>query len=222
MIEISKIEWSNRKSLAVSISVNGEIVVKAPVGCPMTVIEKFLDDKKSWIESKLDKFSAKHEKFADIINYKKLLILGNSYFGYSSEKFKKIKLEEDRILIPKTITPDKLHKKITKWYHSYADDFLLPRTTKIADMIGLKPTSIKCTGSRGRWGACNSNGELFLNWRCIMLPPELIDYVIVHELSHLLELNHSPKFWAVVEKVLPDYKLRRKRLKEYDFCLRLF
>ena len=222
MIEISKIEWSNRKSLAVSISVNGEIVVKAPVGCPMTIIEKFLDDKKSWIESKLDKFSAKHEKFADIINYKKLLILGNSYFGYSSEKFKKIKLEEDRILIPKTITPDKLHKKITKWYHSYADDFLLPRTTKIADMIGLKPTSIKCTGSRGRWGACNSNGELFLNWRCIMLPPELIDYVIVHELSHLLELNHSPKFWAVVEKVLPDYKLRRKRLKEYDFCLRLF
>ena len=222
MIEISKIEWSNRKSLAVSISANGEIIVKAPVGCPMTIIEKFLDDKKSWIESKLDKFSAKHEKFADIINYKKLLILGNSYFGYSSEKFKKIKLEEDRILIPKTITPDKLHKKITKWYHSYADDFLLPRTTKIADMIGLKPTSIKCTGSRGRWGACNSNGELFLNWRCIMLPPELIDYVIVHELSHLLELNHSPKFWAVVEKVLPDYKLRRKRLKEYDFCLRLF
>lgn len=222
MIEISKIEWSNRKSLAVSISGNGEIVVKAPVGCPMTIIEKFLDDKKSWIESKLAKFSDKHEKFADIINYKKLLILGNSYYGYSSEKFKKIKLEEDRILIPKTITPDKLHKKITKWYHSYADDFLLPRTTKIADMIGLKPTSIKCTGSRGRWGACNSNGELFLNWRCIMLPPELIDYVIVHELSHLLELNHSPKFWAVVEKVLPDYKLRRKRLKEYDFCLRLF
>ena len=222
MIEISKIEWSNRKSLAVTVSATGEIIVKSPVGCPMSIIEKFLIDKKSWIESKLNKSNRMQEKFADIINYKKLLVLGNSYFGYSSSKFKNIVLEEDRILIPSSIKHERLHKKIIKWYQNYADNFLIPRTAKIGEMIGLKPTLIKCTGSRGRWGACNSSGELFLNWRMIMISPDLIDYVIVHELAHLLELNHSPKFWSVVENVLPDYKSRRKRLKEYDFCLKLF
>ena len=222
MIKISKIERSNRKTLSISITPQGEVVVKAPLRLPMADIEKFLQEKRPWIESKVNRINKIQDKFSDIISYKKLMVLGESYYGYSSNNCSKITLENDRILIPTKIQPEKLHKKVTNWYQSYADAFLIPRTQEVAKLLNLMPTKIKCTGSRGRWGACNSEGELFLNWRCVMLPPKLIDYVIVHELAHLLELNHSPKFWAEVERVLPDYKIRRRELKSYGVLLKLF
>lgn len=222
MINSPKIEYKKRKTISVSINTMGELVVKAPIGCPMEIINKFLTDKQAWIDSKLKKMDDRIEKYAEIINYQKLLVFGKSYYGYSSGAVKKITLTEDKILIPATVTPDKLHSKITNWYHKYADQILIPRTEEISKMLNLIPTNIKCTGSRGRWGACNSKGELFLNWRLVMLSPHLIDYVIVHELAHLLELNHSPRFWAEVGKVLRDYKSRRKELKEFGFCLKLF
>lgn len=222
MNQIPKIEFKNRKTIAVSITPMGEVVVKAPIGCPMSFIDKFLIEKQAWIETKLKKTNTRNEKFAEIIEYKKLLFMGKSYFGYSSGAVKKITIIEDKILIPVSVSQDKVHNKITRWYHKMADQLLIARTKEISNMLKIVPTNIKCTGSRGRWGACNSNGELFLNWRCIMLPAHLIDYVIVHELAHLIELNHSPRFWAEVEKVLPNYKSLRKQIKEYGFCLKLF
>lgn len=222
MIEISRIERGNRKTLAVSISSSGEVVVKAPLRLSNEAIQKFLIEKQVWIESKLKKIASVNNNFQSIINYEELLVLGIRYKGFSSSAVSKITLKEDKILIPAKITPDKLHKKVLSWYKKLSDKILIGRTEQIAQAISLHPKSVKCTGSRGRWGACNSNHEVFLNWRCVMLPKGLIDYVIVHELVHLLELNHSPNFWAKISQILPDFKARRKEIKQYGFLLKLF
>lgn len=222
MVNISKIERSKRKTLSVAITPNGEVVVKAPLNLPEYEIYKFLDEKRSWIESKLNRTASIQEKFKKIINYEQLLVFGKMLNGYSSGNVSQITLKEDRILFPAKITTKNIHKKVLNWYKILADSVLISRTMQISSQVGIKIASVKCTGSRGRWGACNNSKQIFLNWRCVMLPKELIDYVIVHELAHILELNHSPKFWAVVGQILPDFKTRRQQLKQYGFALRLF
>lgn len=221
MIEIYKIERTNRKSLSISVTQEG-IIVKAPLSLPELEIHRFLNEKKSWIEAKVKKINNIQNQFRDVMDYKKLLLYGKEYYGYSSTSVSKITVTDDKILIPSNITPDKLHKKIIGWYKKLAESYLVLRTKEIAKLINLNPSLIKCTGSRGRWGACNSSRQIFLNWRCIMLPSNLIDYIIVHELSHILELNHSSKFWTIVQQILPDYKLRKQNLKAFGFLLKLY
>lgn len=77
------------------------------------------------------------------------------------------------------------------------------------------PNNIRIGNQSSRWGSCSSKGTLSFNWRLIELPSQLVDYVIVHELAHLIQPNHSPKFWGLVESAIPDYKARRKRMKNY-------
>jgi len=77
----------------------------------------------------------------------------------------------------------------------------------------LKPTSIRVMELQNRWGSCTSKGTINLNWKCAMLPLSVLDYVIVHELAHLEDKSHSPKFWRTIEKVMPDYDEAKKWLK---------
>ena len=78
----------------------------------------------------------------------------------------------------------------------------------------LQSVSIRLSNARSRWGSCHTSGRISLNWRLIHLPSHLIDYVVVHELAHLVEMNHSPRFWAVVARVIPDYAARRREIRK--------
>ena len=91
---------------------------------------------------------------------------------------------------------------------------LIPRVERYAALMGLKYGQISVRAQKSRWGSCSAKGNLNFNCLLILLPEEVRDYVVVHELAHLREMNHSEMFWAEVEKIIPDYKLRRKELKE--------
>jgi len=80
---------------------------------------------------------------------------------------------------------------------------------KYSTAMCVRPAAIRVTSARTRWGSCSAKGSICFSWRLMRMPPEFIEYVVVHELAHLLELNHSPRFWAVVRSVLPDYEQRR-------------
>lgn len=87
------------------------------------------------------------------------------------------------------------------------------RTAYFAKCMGVTYNRITIREQKTRWGSCSSAGNLNFNWKLVLMPPELLDYVVVHELAHRKEMNHSPRFWAIVERELPDYCNRREELK---------
>ena len=88
------------------------------------------------------------------------------------------------------------------------------RVARFAPLVGVTPTSVKITGAQKRFGSCSTRGGLCFSWRLMQYPDEAIDYVVVHELCHLLHHDHSPRFWGAVASVMPDYKERQKLLRD--------
>ena len=140
---------------------------------------------------------------------------------YSNE-VKEIMINENKLLIPAKIQSDKILNKIEKWYRKVAEEVLVERVNYLANQLRLRPLNIKTNNNKTRWGVCDSHGNIAINWRAIFLPPNLLDYIVVHELCHLLEFNHTPAFWNVVSNVIPDYQILRKHLKCLNYLILLF
>lgn len=222
MIVPDYIERSKRKTLSLTVLKNGSVIVKAPISMRDEIINRFVEDKQNWIREKLASIKETQNKFEDIISLKKFLIYGNKYSLVRSD-VKQIQTGNNfEILAPSKLDGEKLAKSISAWYKKIAKKALAERLDFIEKRINLKSTSFKIGDSRGRWGSCNSYGNIIINYRVVMLPPQIIDYVLVHELCHLVELNHSRKFWETVEKFLPNFELQRKAIKEYGFLLNMF
>ena len=94
-----------------------------------------------------------------------------------------------------------------------AKEILPAKVAKYAGLMGVAPALVKVSGAKARWGSCSAKGNLNFSWRLMLAGEDAIDYVVVHELAHLLEMNHGARFWAVVERALPDYAIRRKQLR---------
>lgn len=90
------------------------------------------------------------------------------------------------------------------------------RVAYYAQVMDVGYNRITIRAQKTRWGSCSARGNLNFNWKLVLMPVEILDYVVVHELAHRIEMNHSDRFWAQVENILPDYRERRRRLKEYD------
>jgi len=112
-----------------------------------------------------------------------------------------------------------LESRAGQWLRAQANDILPQRLARLVQQTGLTPRDLEIKSYRARWGSCRRNGLMQLNWKLIMAPVAVIDYVIVHELSHLEHFNHSPAFWAQVEKHCNDYALHRRWLKQHGSLL---
>ena len=100
-------------------------------------------------------------------------------------------------------------------YIRKAKETITKRVSYFARLMGVSYRNITIREQKTRWGSCSSEGNLNFHWKLVLMPPEVLDYVVVHELAHRKEMNHSRKFWAEVKNVLPDYEKRRKWLKEF-------
>lgn len=222
MIVPDYIERSKRKTLSLTVLKDGNVIVKAPISMSDKTINKFIEDKQDWIREKLLIVKENKSKFEDILNLSKFLLFGNRYKVLKSQ-VKQIETNEKfEIVIPSKIEDDKVIKTLVAWYKKIAKKILTERLEFIEDRIRLKSSAIKFSDSKGRWGSCNSFGVIHLNWRVVMLPPKIIDYVIVHELCHLKQMNHSKDFWSLVAKFMPGYETQKKVIKEYSFLLGLY
>ena len=105
-----------------------------------------------------------------------------------------------------------LRSLIERWYRAEAATHFARRVEHYAPLLSVRPSKVAIRGQRSRWGSCSAKGTVSLNWRLMLTPGELADYVVVHELCHLRHLDHSPRFWAMVGGVIPDYRHRRRRL----------
>ena len=221
MITPDYIERSNRRTLSLSVLKDGNVVVKAPINMRDETINRFVEEKQDWIRSKLFMINKTISKFDDVVHYKQFLLYGNRY-TLLLDNVKKIETNDNfQIVIPNKTEPDKILKTMKSWYKKVAKQVLAERLAFIESRIKLKSNAFRIGDSKGRWGSCNSRGVICLNFRVIMLPPAIIDYVIVHELCHLVEMNHSKNFWNLVSRFLPNVQQLKKSIKEYGFLLGL-
>ena len=221
MIKIDYLIRTNRRSISISINNIGQVIIKAPRRVSMDEIQKVVDKKERWIALHKERIEKNNELNKNILTYKDILFCGNIYHIAFDERIKKITLIDNYCLIPLKYK-DTYQRKLLLWYKKIANEILTQRVQYFCDLMQLEPSAVKLTNARTCWGTCNSKGVVSLNWRLMMVPHNLIDYVVVHELAHLVQLNHSKLFWEVVHSVLPDYASRRKNLKQGDYLLALF
>ena len=222
MIVPDEVIRSNRRTISISIMKDGAVVVKAPIKAKDDQINQFVMAKQGWIQSKVNACLLTNAKFKDIINYDKVLVYGNKYSILLADT-KKIELGDGlQIIFPKKIAPEHRIKHLKTWFKKIAKRSLEARIYQIAEKLNFVFNSFKITYSKGRWGSCSSRKQININYRVIMLPPAVIDYILVHELCHLAEMNHSKRFWRLVGQCYPSFNVAKTNLKQYSFLLDLY
>ena len=222
MMDTDNIIRNNRKLLTLTIDKQGKLLIKAPFNMPEKTIMEFIAKKQNWIESKQRMIFNARTLHKDILSYNSLLYFGTLYKPQFVESVKQIEIDGENINIPILTKVEKVQKILVKWYKIQAEKALITRVEYFLQIMSLKCTSVKLINSKRKWGTCDSSGNLAFNWRTIMLPHKIIDYIVVHEITHILEMNHSKAFWEVVQAIVPDYKSRRQLLKSSNYILDLF
>lgn len=111
------------------------------------------------------------------------------------------------------VQPENIAASVRGWLRTQALTDFATRVERYRETMAVAPVEVRLSNARTRWGSCHVSGRILLNWRLIQMPARLIDYVVVHELAHLHEMNHSPRFWGVVSKQIPDYAARRREIR---------
>ena len=216
MPTVDKIIRSKRKTIALIIQPNGDLIIRAPKRAKKREINALVKKHADWIVKKQAEALKKQAAFAphQFIEGEEFFFLGKSYaLQYTGAKKSILRLWGEKLQIANS-AQEKAEFVIEKWYKKEARQIFTKRVNFYAEKYGFEYNKLKLSSAKRRWGSCSSIGNINLTWRLVMMPQEIIDYVIVHELCHLREQNHSRAFWAQVEAILPDYKKRRKWLKE--------
>lgn len=205
---------SNRKTLALTVDRDGQLTVRAPLHLPVSQIEAFVMQKQEWIEktqARLKSLPPRATRLAfregEAVPY-----LGHS-LSLHRAAVRHITCQDGQLMVPldmQTLAP------VIRWLEDQARRELQTRTRIQSQALGLTPGTLRLSRAHGRWGSMSTRGTLSLNRSLIFCPPEVIDYVIIHELCHIAHPNHSAAFWARVSKYRPDYRAQRDWLKAHS------
>ena len=211
-----------RKKVTITVERDRSVVVHAPESIPERVIRDVVESKRQWIYEKR-KHAQKYEEQPhppgkELVNGESALYLGRNYqIEIRSADLTEIRFEQ-RFLIPACLVGER-RTVLREWYIDRARKKILPRVWSIAASLGVDCASAKIVDSRFRWGSCTVKNNVNLNWRLIKAPIFVIDYVIVHELAHLIEGNHSPRFWNIVRTHAPAAEKARYWLRDHGQIL---
>ena len=211
-----------KKTIETSLRPNGEVIVRAPLRTGKRQIADIVRDRAAWIIRKRDEMlSAKPEQrgaaLPETLHYHGQAIRLITEHTDAAAPTACLQDGSFRIRIPRGLddatSAEAARCALTRWYTARAAIELPPLVEKWRERVANKPVNaVRIGNQKTRWGSCSSNGNIRLNWRLVMAAPDLAEYVIVHELAHMLVMNHSPQFWAVVARHIPDHRARRKRL----------
>jgi predicted metal-dependent hydrolase len=222
---------STRRSIGFLINQEG-LRVTAPRWVTITDIELAIQEKQRWILTKLSERHARQERRVQTAmrweDGATFLYLGTPvtlriFHAARNYTYFDDVLRELQLTFPATAgntiadenSEDKIRIKIKLWLQQQARQIFSARMPVYAEKLGVRYQSLSLSNATTRWGSCTSQGKIRLNWRLIHFAPELIDYVIAHELSHLHEMNHGPRFWAHVQAVFPDFALVKLQLRHH-------
>ena len=202
---------SNRKTVCITVKPDLSVEVRAPLRMKQSEIEKFVSSKREWIEKATAQTAAATP--VPISFGSKIKFFGEDLTVTASER-KRVVLSDGLLFIPQVISDDELKKQILGFYRAEAKSYLPERVKEVSLETGLNYSSLLINSAKTHWGSCTAD-RIHLSCLLMAAPPEVIDYVIIHELAHTVHHNHSPLFWELVEKHCPDYKAKRKKLKAY-------
>jgi predicted metal-dependent hydrolase len=201
-----------RRTLGLTVDANG-LAVAAPLYAPWRDIESFMRDKERWILSKLDEWaSTPRPAVLRVATGETLPLFGDPLTLDVRDGGRAVRREADRLVVFAP-GPLRLVEILVGWLKTKALESLAPRVEHFASLLGLPAPYIALSNARGQWGVCNEGGPICLNWRLVHLEPALADYVVAHEVAHLIEMNHSKRFWSLVGKLYPAWRESRERLE---------
>jgi predicted metal-dependent hydrolase len=222
-----KIIRSNRKTIGIIVNADQELLVRSPKRTPIRKIKSLLTKKEDWILKKLAKMAEIKDppKAKEFINGETLLYLGREYklklIAGSDLNELKVNLEQDRIKVyfPAELENDNEKRKaavrdqLISWFRSQANLKINELINDYKKHLDVEPNNVVIKKQRKRWGSCSSKQNLNFNWKIIMAPLEIIEYLVVHELVHLIHPNHSKDYWQTVAEIIPDYNEKKEWLR---------
>lgn len=208
---------ARRKTLEITVDRGGELIIASPPGVADDVLAGFVREKRFWLYTKI----AEKELFQQPVGGKEFVAgEGFPYLGRSYRLLlvdgqdAPIKLQDGRFKLRRDLAHEgRTH--FVAWYTEHGTAWLRRRVPEWASRMGVEPKGVEVRDLGFRWGSCGQAGGVNFHWATILLPSSIVDYVVVHELAHLLEANHTPGFWQRVARAMPEYEQRKSWLAEH-------
>lgn len=207
------IKYKKRTSIGIYIDLFGNVEVQAPKGTPVESVLQLLEEKWDWIQQKSkemkDRALGPNVKVYD--HGESFLYLGNAY---PIQIYQDINIKQDHVVFEgdklhiyvKQVEDEKIKQALKRFYYQQCKALVERSVQSFQSNFKIKPRSIRISDNKRTWGTCDSKLQLTFNWRLAMAPKRVIDYVVVHEMCHMVHLNHDRSFWRLVGKIIADYK----------------
>ena len=222
-IMIDKIIRSGRRTIGLEIGRDGSLIVRAPKNTPLAAIERLISEKRGWI---IEKQRIVRERLAAVpgrqfVTGEQFLVLGKPYpLQVSEDTRAHLSFSGSQFILKKRYTKQ-ARRLFWVWYRTKAAEIIPTRVAFYARKHGIPYKAVKISWAKSRWGSATTTGNLNFSWRLVMAPITVIDYVVVHELAHMIERNHSRRFWEHVASLYPNHERARKWLKDNGHLLTL-
>lgn len=211
---------SRSRSVRVTISPEGGVIVTRPPRFPQWRAEQFVEQSHEWIEKQLRKQKIQHSVFSVGKSFSNLLYKGLPYPVEVVEQGPPVEVVPGKIHVnPVENTTASIHRALERWLKAESERQLVVKIHKLAKDFDVVVKNVVLKSASSRWGSCSSTGNINLHWRLIQAPEAVADYVIIHELAHRKEMNHSPRFWKLVETHDPEYRSHRTWLQKHGILL---
>lgn len=203
-----------RRALEITVDRGGELILSAPPEVPDAKLREFVQRKRMWIYKQLAlKEALGHQTQRKVfVDGEGFAYLGRNYrLRLVDDSDAQVKLIGGRLVMPKALAPHG-REHLIRWYCDRARPWLWAKVKDYADRMEVGPAGVRVQDLGYRWGSCGKGGWLYFHWKTILLPAQVAEYVVVHEMAHLHEPHHTPEFWGRVERAMPDFQRRSEML----------
>lgn len=208
-----KIIRSKRKTIAIYITKDAAVEIRAPLGVSAADIDAVVLSKKTWIEKQLTVHEhIKEQKQGFTLDYGDMVLYRGKEYPIKAKEGNLVGFDSSSFYMPDKFNHAQIRDAMIQIYKLLAKNVLTYKVGEFSKSMSLTPVAVKINSAKTRWGSCSGKNSLNFSWRLILATDDVIDCVVVHELSHIREHNHSDRFWAVVADVLPDYRQREEKL----------
>lgn len=219
-----------RNDVRITVNLINGVEVYTPKNINEEKLSQIIKQKAPWIYQKLEELSEVKATVQpkEFVSGEKLPYLGRHYrlkvhkeaISHASFRFKQGRFIA---MVPSDWSQDQiqqhLEQKLIAWYHKHGLNKILERANNYQSILGVEPRSLQLKTQHKRWGTCTPRGDIYLNWRIVMAPIRVIDYIIVHELAHLIVPEHNEQFWRTVRTTLPHYQEAKEWLRVHGVKL---